>query len=103
MSAARPDHDLFVPVSGNSGWHKIADSGDFVKWQYGDGPYRLVAHLRAERGHWETIFTSWYPGPSHLVRGNCGGDKQGKLTALAAAHKFISDHEYGCPPPGEMV
>ena len=87
--------------SGGSNWREIANYDGFVKWQYRSGPYRVVAHFREDRGHWETIFTSVYPGDSYLVRGNAGGGNAGRMLAVAAAKQFMAQNEYGCPPPGE--
>lgn len=92
-------HEYHVPRTGKQGWHKIADYDDFVKYQYSDTAYRVVVH-KNDRGHFEARFMSWYDGPTYLIRGNCGGDKMGRLKALVAAHEFIDENEYGCPPPG---
>lgn len=83
-------------------WHKLFSGDDFVKYQYKNSPYRVVAHLN-DRGHFEALFTSVYPGNPYLIRGNCGGGPKGKMKALAAAWQFMADHEFGCPPPGKMA
>nr|BDD45099.1 hypothetical protein 31 [bacterium] len=96
------NHDDHVPYTGKTGWHQIADFPEFLKWQYSDGPYRVVVHLN-RRGHFEARFTSWYPGPSFLVRGNCGGGHKGRMLAVAAAKGWMQEHQYGCPPPAQMA
>lgn len=95
----RGTHEAHVPRTGETGWHEIGNYPDIVKWQYKDSPYRVVAHFREDRGHWEAIFTSWYPGPSYLIRGNCGGGQKGRMLAVAAAKDFLEKNAYGCPPP----
>jgi hypothetical protein len=81
-------------------WQEICNVEDFVKWKYNDTPYRIVAHFREDRGHWEAIFTSIYPG-SYLIRGNAGGGNKGRMIAVASAKQFMRDNQYGCPPPTE--
>lgn len=102
--AESPKHDDFVPYTGITGWHVIEDGepDGWLKWQYSDSPYRVVAH-KNDRGHYEARFTSWYDGPSYLIAGNCGGDVYGFLRAKLAAERFMADHAYGCPPPGQMA
>jgi hypothetical protein len=95
-------HPKHVPHTGNVGWHKLADTEGFVKWQYSDSPYRVVADLDDTRGHWRALFTSWYDGPSYQIRGNCGGGSGGRMMAMAAAKNWMEDHANGCPPPGEI-
>jgi hypothetical protein len=97
------NHADWVPETGKTGWHKIADYDTFVKWQYGDTPYRVIVDLDENRGHYRAVFTSWYPGKSYLIRGNCGGDSKGRMLALTAAMNWMEEHKYGCPPPGEMA
>lgn len=92
-------HSRVVPTTGETGWHKITDLPDFKKWQYGDSPYRVVADLHEERGHWRALFTSWYGGESYLIAGNLG--KEGKWSAIAAAKSFMQENSNGCPPPSE--
>ena len=95
------DHEYHVPKTYEEGWHEITNVEGFVKWQYKDSPYRVVAHLREDRGHWEAIFTSWYPCKSYLIRGNCGGGNRGRMLAVAAARQFMDENSNGCPPPGQ--
>jgi hypothetical protein len=95
------DHDVAVQATGEKGWHLLADCGEFVKWQYSDSPYRVVADLDESSGHWRAIFTSWYPGPAYQIRGNCGGGSSGRMKAIAAAQKWMEDNATGCPPPGQ--
>jgi hypothetical protein len=95
-------HEDHVPATGKIGWHKIADYPDFVKWQYSDTPYRVVADL-GPRGHWRALFTSWYPGPSYRIRGNCGGGHKGRMLATVAAKAWMDENSHGCPPPKEMA
>ena len=85
--------------SGGSNWREIANYEGFLKWAYKTSPYRVVAHFRRDRGHWEAVFTSVYPGDSYLIRGNCGGGNAGRMLAVAAAKQFMAQNEYGCPPP----
>ncbi|MFC7191888.1 hypothetical protein ACFQL7_20600 [Halocatena marina] len=84
------------------GWHKTANYDTFVKWQYKDTPYRVVAHLEEGRGHWCALFTSTLSPESHTVRGNCGGGNAGRTLAVAAAQQFLQENSNGCPPPSEM-
>jgi hypothetical protein len=84
----------------NTNWNEIANYDGFVKWSYRDTPYRVVAHFREERGHWEALFTSVYPG-SYLIRGNAGGGNEGRTLAVAAAKQFMEQNNNGCPPPGQ--
>ncbi|WP_200531592.1 MULTISPECIES: hypothetical protein [unclassified Halorubrum] len=95
-------HEDHVPPTGKKGWHEIANYSDFIKWQYSDTPYRVVVHLN-DRGHFEALFTSWYPGPSFRIRGNCGGGHKGRMLAVAAAKDWMGENKYGCAPPKEMA
>ena len=95
-------HEKVVPVTGEIGWHKITDLPEFIKFQYGDSPYRVVVH-KNERGHFEALFTSWYSGPSFRIRGNCGGGHKGRLLALVAARDWMEANRNGCPPPKAMA
>lgn len=95
-------HEKYVPYTGKTGWHKIADYPEFIKWQYGDTPYRVIVHLN-QRGHFEAIFTSWYPGPSFRIRGNCGGGHKGRMIASVAAKDWMTENKYGCAPPRQMA
>lgn len=92
-------HETFVPKTFKEGWHEIANYSDIVKWQYKDSPYRVIAYLHDDTGHWRAIFTSWYDSGSYLIRGNCGGGNKGRMLAVAAAKQFIAENKYGCPPP----
>lgn len=94
------DHDAHVPAAKESGWHQLFDSPEFVKWQYGSTPYRVIADLDG-RGHWRALFTSWYGNESYLIRGNAGGGEKGRMVALGAAKAFMRKNSTGCPPPGE--
>ena len=96
------DHSYHVPKTGETGWHEITNVHEFVKWQYSDSPYRVVADLDESRGHWRALFTTWYGGQSYTIRGNCGGGPAGRMKALAAAKNWMEKHSNGCPPPGEM-
>ncbi|NUC72581.1 hypothetical protein HTZ84_09710 [Haloterrigena sp. SYSU A558-1] len=95
-------HGEHVRPTGEMGWHKIADYPEFVKFQYGDSPYRVVVHLN-DRGHFEALFTSWYGGASFRIRGNCGGGHKGRMIALVAARDWMDENKYGCAPPREMA
>ena len=85
------------------GWHKVRDVEGFVKWQYADTPYRVIADLDVSRGHWRALFTSVYPGESYQIRGNCGGGSRGRMMAVAAAKNWMDDNAAGCPPPGDYA
>lgn len=82
-------------------WKLVADYPDFLKWAYKDSPYRVVATLHEDRGHWRAVFTSVYPGDSYLIRGACGSAGGGRMMAKAAASNWMEINEHGCPPPGE--
>jgi hypothetical protein len=82
------------------GWHKISDSPEFVKWQYKDSPYRVIADL-GDRGHWRALFASVYGPPNYLIRGNCGGGTRGRMVAVGAAKQFMRENARGCPPPSD--
>jgi hypothetical protein len=84
-------------------WHKIADFDGFVKYQYRESPYRVIADLDESRGHWRALFTSAYGPPNYSIRGNCGGGPSGRMMALAAAKNWMDKNANGCPPPKEMV
>lgn len=94
-------HDEVVPFQGERGWHQLCNHPDFVKWQYGDSPYRVVVTL-GERGHYRALFTSWYNSQSYLIRGACGGGSRGRMVAVAAANEFMRENAHGCPPPGQF-
>lgn len=94
------DHSRIVETTGKDGWHRITNLEDFIKWQYEDSPYRIIA-FQSNRGHWKTLFTSWYGSDSYLIRGNLGGGKTGRMKAVASAKKFMDKNSNGCPPPGE--
>ena len=87
--------------AGQDGWHQIRDLPEFVKWQYKDSPYRVIAHLRDARGHWEAVFCSVYGPPNYLSRGNCGGGNRGRMLAVGAAAEFMRENATGCPPPSD--
>ncbi|SEL19099.1 hypothetical protein [Haloferax larsenii] len=95
-------HEKVVPRTGKTGWHRIAEYDDLIKWQYGDSPYRVIVHLN-QRGHFEAVFTSWYGPPNYLIRGNCGGGHKGRMLALVAAKDWMDEHSHGCPPPRQMA
>lgn len=98
-----PDDDSRLTDNTPSGWHKIADYDTFIKWQYQDTPYRVVATINEERGHWFATFTSSFSrSASSLIRGNLGGGRAGRRKAVAAATNFVEEHSNGCPPPGEI-
>lgn len=82
------------------GWHQLTNVEGFLKWQYKDTPYRVIAYFYEERGHWRAIFTTTYTG-THLIRGNCGGGESGMLKATLAAKEFMRENDNGCPPPEE--
>lgn len=95
-----PEQSTTTTPTTSNNWFEVANYDDFVKWAYKTSPYRVVAHL-GDRGHWEAIFTSAYPGDSYLIRGNCGGGNGGRMLAVAAAKQFMEENKYGCPPPGD--
>ncbi|TQQ81883.1 hypothetical protein [Halonotius roseus] len=82
-------------------WHLLADCSNFLKWQYKDTPYRVVATLHEDRGHWRAVFTSVYAGDSYLIRGACGGAGGGRMMAKAAATNWMAQNPNGCSPPGD--
>jgi len=84
-------------------WKEDFQGDDFLKWRYDNSPYRVVAHLREDRGHWEALFTSIYPGPSYRIRGNCGGGARGRMLAVAAAKQWMEDNPYGSAPPAQVA
>jgi len=86
-------------MSGN--WKLVFESDDFLKWQYKDGPYRVVA-FQSNRGHWKALFTSIYNVDSYLIKGNLGGGRTGRMKAKVLAKEFMKENKYGCEPPGEM-
>lgn len=97
------DHNQHVPWTGEKGWHKIASHPLFLKWQYADSPYRVVADLDEDRGHWRALFVTWYGGASYQIRGNCGGGDLGRMKAIAAAKNWMKDNANGCPPPSKLA
>lgn len=97
------DEEYKEETEPEAGWHNLYRSSTFVKWQYEDTPYRVIAHLEEDRGHWSALFTTSFPtADSHLIRGNCGGGNAGRTLSTAAAKKFMRKNENGCPPPNEI-
>lgn len=82
------------------GWQQVSSVEDFLKWQYKETAYRLIADYEEERGHWRVLFTSVYPG-SYLVAGNLGGGQRGMMRAITKANEFMRENKWGCPPPTE--
>jgi hypothetical protein len=83
------------------GWHQLTNVPRFLKWQYKDSPYRVIADFEEGRGHWRALFTTTFDGPGYLIRGNCGGGESGMLKAVVAANQFMQENENGCPPPSK--
>ncbi|QCC48114.1 hypothetical protein [Halobellus limi] len=86
-----------VPDEYLGGWHKVADYPGFVKYQYKDSPYRVIADLDEQRGHYRVLFTSVYGTDSYLVKGNLG--KDGSLKSIVIAEQFMAQNKWGCPSP----
>lgn len=82
-------------------WHQLCNVPGFMKWQYKDTPYRVVADFQESRGHWRALFTSTYDSGSYLIQGNCGGGEGGMMKATVAANRFMQKNDTGCPPPEE--
>jgi hypothetical protein len=82
-------------------WQKVTNLSLFLKWKYKSSPYRVIADLEKERGHWRALFTSAYGGDSYLIKGNCGSGEAGMMKAVVAAKQFMQENPNGCPPPGE--
>jgi hypothetical protein len=82
-------------------WQKVTNLSSFLKWKYKSSPYRVIADLEKERGHWRSIFTSVYPGESYLIAGNLGNGESGMMKAIVASKKFMNKNSNGCEPPDQ--
>lgn len=82
------------------GWQMVSSVEGFLKWQYKETAYRVIADLDEERGHWRVLFTSVYGG-YYNVAGNLGGSQRGMMKATTEARAFMEENKNGCPPPSE--